>query len=554
MRIRVPIALSALVLVLACAAPKATPRTEEPSVLAQQYVSLLAAGDFEAATGYYSRAMRSALPAGKLRATWRATVEKVGPFQKQVGTRLEKVKVYDIVLVRTQFERDVLNLKVVFNADREIDGFFYTPADATPSSPSAVAPVEADPAATARGFVAQLAAGEFAAAASRMDDQMRAALPPEKLSKLWTSVQAEQGAFKGQLGVVAEEQGEYTILLVGCDFERQPLDLKVVVRRADNLVAGLFAQARYAPAPYANREAFVEREVTVGGEPWKLPGTLTLPKGAGPFPVLVLVHGSGPNDRDETIGPNKPFRDLAEGLASRGIAVLRYDKRTLVYRGRLGELKGQTVKDEAIDDALAAVALLKATPEIDPRKVFVLGHSLGGMLAPRIGKADASVAGLVLMAGAARPMHEVIVEQVTYLTSKGGAVPEEAQKEIEQLRRDAKRISEASFTADSPEMIQGIPASYWVDLRDYDAPVLAAKLRQPILVLQGERDYQVTMADLAQWKRALGAKKSATFKTYPKLNHLFTEGEGPSRPEEYSVAQHIPEYVLGDLAAWMKRQ
>src|SRR5262249_57372826 len=121
--------------------------------------------------------------------------------------------------------------------------------------------------------------------------------------------------------------------------------------------------------------------------------------GAGPFPGVGLAHGSGPNDRDETIAQNKPFKDLALGLASRGIAVLRYDKRTKVYPAKMAGLAGLTVKDEVVDDAIAAASMLRSQPRIDPARVFVLGHSLGGMLVPRIAAADAKLAGVIVMAG-----------------------------------------------------------------------------------------------------------------------------------------------------------
>src|SRR5690606_33004513 len=142
----------------------------------------------------------------------------------------------------------------------------------------------------------------------------------------------------------------------------------------------------YQAPSYADPARFSEREATVGSGTWALPGTLTLPKKEGKFPAVILVHGSGPNDRDETLGPNKPFRDLAHGLATRGIAVLRYDKRTLVHPKALASEVGAalTLREETIDDALAAAALLRTIPEVDASKIFVVGHSLGGTAIPRI--------------------------------------------------------------------------------------------------------------------------------------------------------------------------
>lgn len=156
-------------------------------------------------------------------------------------------------------------------------------------------------------------------------------------------------------------------------------------------------------APASTR--FTEESVTVGAEKWALQGTLPIP--VGPVAAaVVLVHGSGPNDRDETLGPNKPFRDLAWGLADRGIAVLRYEKRTRQYAGKMAGNPNLTVREETTDDAILAAALLRAHDRIDPKRVFVLGHSLGGTLAPRIAAEDRSLAGLIILAGATRPLME----------------------------------------------------------------------------------------------------------------------------------------------------
>ena len=199
-----------------------------------------------------------------------------------------------------------------------------------------------------------------------------------------------------------------------------PINVNVTLDKAGK-VEGLFMQPRggfpgaVAPAqrpPYSKPDSFTEREVSFGAEGWKLPGTLSVPKGEGPFAAVVLVHGSGPHDRDQTIGPNKIFRDLAEGLASKGVAVLRYEKRTKVHGAKLIEVKTITVREEAIDDAVAAAALLASQPEVNP-SAWSCRHSLGGYLAPRsptVGK----LAGYISMAGNTRPLEDLVVEQSEY--------------------------------------------------------------------------------------------------------------------------------------------
>lgn len=388
---------------------------------------------------------------------------------------------------------------------------------------------------------------------------MKEAAPAAKLSEIWAGIQTQLGAYKRRLGTRTEKPAQYDMVFVTTAFENQTVDLKVVVDEPGHVI-GFFILPVQAAAPaadagppaYAKPDSYREREVTVGSGEWALPGTLTTPVGSGPFPAVLLVHGSGPNDRDETVDANKPFRDLALGLASRGIAVLRYEKRTRKYSGKIAEVKGFTVQQETVEDALIALALLRGSQGIDPRRVFILGHSLGGMLLPRIGQSQPALAGLIVMAGAARPMEDLILEQVTYLANLDGTVTDPEKKQIEGLRAEVAKVK--ALKPGATESVLGAPASYWLDLQGYD-PVLGSKfLPQPMLILQGERDYQVTMTDFAAWKKGLSSKPNVTFKSYPKLDHLFLAGEGKSSPAEYEKPSHVDPAVLNDVAAWILAQ
>jgi dienelactone hydrolase len=281
---------------------------------------------------------------------------------------------------------------------------------------------------------------------------------------------------------------------------------------------------------------------------------LTVPAGAGKWPAVVLVHGSGRLDRDSTVAANKPFRDLATGLASRGVAVLRYDKRTMVHRARVSALKNFTVREETVDDALEAAKLLRAQPEVDPARVFVLGHSLGAMLIPRIGTADPTLAGLIVLAGPARSLEEAIVAQTRYLAMVDGAISAQEQQVIDQTAALADSVRALrSDEATSGRIIFGVPASYWLDLRGYDPPSAARVVKRPMLILQGERDIQVWPEEFARWKAALGSRPDVSFQSYPALNHLFIAGTGPGVPAEYEVPGHVAEEVIRDIADWIAR-
>ena len=411
----------------------------------------------------------------------------------------------------------------------------------------------AKPSATqvAEGMVDSMAKGDFASATKHFDATMKAAMSAEGLGPVWSQFAAQAGAFKSRTGSREAQEAGYQMVYVTCQFEKTTMDIKVVFDK-DGKITGLgfvphvsAADAQYSPPAYADMDRFDEREVTVGTGEWQLPGTLTMPKGEGPFPAVVLVHGSGPNDRDETIGPNKPFKDIAWGLASRGIAVLRYDKRSKVYgpkmakMANMGKMDNFTVKEEVIDDALAAVKVLRGSTGIDPKRVFVLGHSNGGLLSPRIGKADPKITGLIMMAGCiTQPVEKCVLRQATYIASLNGPITDDTKKEIDKQVQSFMKCAPDSYNQDFDDYIRA-------------APEMAKSLKQPMLIMQGARDYQAIEADFKTWKKVLGSKANATFKLYPDLNHLFMTGTGMATPEEYAKHGTVAQSVVSDISDWI---
>jgi fermentation-respiration switch protein FrsA (DUF1100 family) len=235
--------------------------------------------------------------------------------------------------------------------------------------------------------------------------------------------------------------------------------------------------------------------------------------------------------------------------------VLRYDKRTRVYPGKVVTLANLTVKDETIDDALAAVALLRETPQIDAKRIFILGHSLGGMLVPRIGLATQdNVAGFIIFAGATRPLEDEMVRQYEYIYGLDGQLTPQEKAEIDGYKRQAARIKQLTpADAGSKEPLLYVPPSYWLDLRGYFPPEVALKLKQPLLILQGERNYNVTMDAFHDWQHSLAGRTNDEFKSYAKLDHLFLEGSGSASDADYARARNIPKYVIEDIVTWIKK-
>ena len=395
-----------------------------------------------------------------------------------------------------------------------------------------------------------------------MTADLASKIPSAMLQQIWQNVQKQVGAYQKVTGARTEASEKGDSVYLTLSFEKLTLDAKLPVDLAGKIAGFTMSQhVDYSPPDYVKTASFHEQDVMVGSGEWALHGTLTIPNGTipngdRPFPAVAMVAGSGPADRDSTLGPNKPFRDLAWGIASRGVVVLRYNKRPNEHGVEFSKLANMTVKEEEIDDALLAAALLRKTPGVDPKRVFVLGHSLGATLAPRIGKADPDIAGLIILGGIARPMVDDIVRQVRYNFELHGPLTTQQQKIVDTLAKQVARANDPNLSADTPkeELPMNTPASYWLDLRGYHPEQVARSLPQPLLVLQAERDYQVTMDDFAAWKKGLAGKTNVEFHSYPKLNHLFMEGEGPSSDEEYTKPGHVSGAVVEDIAAWIKRQ
>ena len=410
----------------------------------------------------------------------------------------------------------------------------------------------------AEALVRDLEARRFGEAERRMSPQVVSQLDSARVATAWGQITAGAGTLQTLSRKQIVKQGEMHVVELDAAFQRQTL-LARVVMNPDGQVVGLWflPPESGSPAqtgqperpPYAEPDRFIEQAATVGAAPWQLAGTWSLPVGAARVPAVVLVHGSGPHDQDETIGPNKPFRDLAWGLASRGIGVLRYEKRTRAH-GAAFEAGPVTVEQEVIEDAVAALSLARSHPRVDPERVVLLGHSLGGMLAPEIALRDGKTAGVVLLAGANRTLAEMLEEQLTYIAS----LPESAAPEVQaQLRAvlDTARLLRAHALAPDVRAI-GAPASYVYDLDARKPLESVQRLTVPILVLQGGRDYQVTEVDLERWKGALSSQGRSTFRLYADLNHLFIRGIGKATPEEYARPGNVDVRVIDDITSWIQ--
>ncbi|WP_327092100.1 lysophospholipase [Nonomuraea sp. NBC_01738] len=381
-------------------------------------------------------------------------------------------------------------------------------------------------------------AGRFTEITDLCAPELRALAGPETLRAAWASCEPVTAVGEPVTERLDDDLVSVTIRMTTGQGE---IDVIMAVGTDGNLHGLRFAPVTepWAAPPYADQDSFDERDVSFGG----VAGTVSVPRPAGQrgqVPGVVLLGGGGPFDRDGTSGANKPLKDLAWGLASRGVAAARFDKLT----------PGATVTEEYVPPAVAAVRMLRAEPGVDPGRVFVLGHSMGGKVAPRVAVAEPDVAGLVIMAGDTQPMHEAAVRVARYLVSLDPAMTALA----ETVARQAAAVADPALSSTTPasELLFGWGGEYWLDLRGYDPVGTAATVDRPMLILQGGRDYQVTVeGDLAGWRAGLGHRQDVELRVHEADDHLFFPGEGPSTPASYAPPQHVDPAVVEGIAGWL---
>ncbi|PWY89723.1 alpha/beta-hydrolase [Aspergillus heteromorphus CBS 117.55] len=323
------------------------------------------------------------------------------------------------------------------------------------------------------------------------------------------------------------------------------------------------ASNRWKPPSYATSEDITETKLSLGRGIYKVGATLTLPTNPQPkTPCVILIAGSGPTDRDSTIRSLKPFKDLAYGLSSSGIAVCRFDKVTYTHGLWLKLLRrnrSMTLTDEYVYHVLDAVRQVRKHPGIS--EVFLLGHSLGAWPAAKITALDSAVAGCVLMACPAEQIYRCAVRQMRYLMAVNGGLARASNtmgEELVKLERQAEvadGLSPGSSVA-AGELPFGIGPAYWLEGREFNPLGYSEHLsRKPLLVLQGGRDYQATMKDdYARYYETFRGCVSVEFRVYESLNHLFVAGEGLSVPAEYDKSGNVDAKVVDDIVLWVRRQ
>ncbi|KAL2794858.1 Alpha/Beta hydrolase protein [Aspergillus keveii] len=397
----------------------------------------------------------------------------------------------------------------------------------------------------------------------RLFGPLRLLVPDSTIQRGYGIVTKTFGQLQGTGAPVISNGWWISSIDIPLQFQRAQFGLRLQMTSGGSLLGLRFlplhelglAEGWQSPS-YVNSEV-VESEITLGKGQFQVGGTLCLPPvqtEQSRSPCLIFVAGSGPIDRDSTVLENRPFKDLAWGLACRGIASIRFDKVTHTHPKTFRAQKNVTLTDEYVEHVVDALLHAQRHPGILPDKVFLVGHSLGAVVVPKLATLDASVAGCILMAGPAEPIYCSFVRQLRYLESLDGPEAPYLGKKIEQAQKQAELADSNSLSLSTPakKLAFGIGPSYWLDYRKFDPVGTVKTLEKPVLVLQGRRDYQVTAEDdYEQWQSALRGKDNVQFWLYERLNHLFIAGDGPSTPLEYMVPGNVDEQVIDDIAEWV---
>lgn len=377
------------------------------------------------------------------------------------------------------------------------------------------------------------------------------------IAKNWANVLRQNGKFVRKIKDESSVQGNFIIHTQLCKFEKKEVNFRLIWGE-NNKIKGFYFipvddRPKYKIPAYHNEAAASEKKILMTTDSYRIPGTLAIPNTPGKHPLVILVHGSGANDRDETVGPLKPFRDLSSGLTSQGIAVLRYEKRTRLFKSRMNhEASTYTVRQEVMEDVKKAIETAKNDSSIDPTQIYLCGHSFGGMMLPRLAKENPSVKGLIYLAPNARKLEDLFVAQAEYLANEL-TDPIKKNQYVDSVKSQRDRIKALNSKAvnDSSKIFES-PSSLWYELSSYDPIATAKSLDMPMLFIFGSRDYQVTSIDAELWLKAFKSNEKVTFKMYPKLNHFFVEGAGKSLPSEYEKPGNVDFGLITDIANWLK--
>lgn len=401
-------------------------------------------------------------------------------------------------------------------------------------------------------YVSQFLKGNFDDFYKDCDAKLRQSITRDALVKGWNTIIQAAGISGEPFSAVYARQKGYDVVVstvMGTLY-----NIKVtIVYGSDGKAVGI--RTTYVPKdPPAPQSTDQWEEVPVKVGEYRLPGMLTLPKGVQKPPVVLLIQGSGSSDMNESLGtaPNRPFEDIARGLAAQGVATLRYNKRTYQYPAGGGD----TIQYEMLDDAAAAVKLLGRDSRVDANRIYLLGHSLGGMMAPKIAADNPQIKGIISMAGSLRTLQDLSLDQNKAVIAAETSLTEQQKNDV-LTQVEAELDKTKTLDDGGTGYIMGISTNYWKSLNAIHSAEIVKNLNIPMLILQGGADFQVYPdKDYTLWQTALKGRSNATFKLYDGLSHLFMPNQisanGVPDVSVYNAPDHVAPQVITDIAAWVE--
>lgn len=378
--------------------------------------------------------------------------------------------------------------------------------------------------------------------------ELKKSLSREQLNSVFSSFEAQCGSYlKSENWFVASFNNQW--LITSClVFQNIEIKLEMTIGK-DSIIYGLYFKplAKKKNKLISDDVSYREEKAIIKTGKFSMDALMCYPSHRELFPCVILIPGSGPADMNETIYSNTPFLDIAHFLAKQGIASLRFNKRTFQCGSEMDPNK-ITLNEEYVEDVLSAIELLKKNSNIDGKRIYLVGHSLGGMILPRILSKTSDVKGAVFMAANSSRLEDIILKQVLCLNS----FPNDKVVELRSQVENVKKIIDGDFDPKVGTPLN-LPFSYWKDLGLYKPIKMLNKVSIPMLFVNGGRDYQVPVEELLEWKRNLKNKENVSFKIYPTLSHIFMEGSEKPGPNDYIKKSVVSKDFLNDLSDWIKK-
>ncbi|GAB6087497.1 alpha/beta hydrolase [Alkaliphilus crotonatoxidans] len=409
----------------------------------------------------------------------------------------------------------------------------------------------------AEALVENMIRGDFKEARADFSREVADILTEEVLKEGWDTTIEPLGSYIRRVSTTSTTNNQQLTVKVLLEYEGNGVLVTTVFNTKGQVTGLRTTYEEIKEAEGAN--SLLESDVTIAGDPGlPLKGKLTLPDGVDNPPVVILVHGSGASDMDEAISGNTPFKDIAQGLADRGIATIRYNKRYYQYPEAAEKLGNAiTLEDEVLEDVYTAIELAKADERINSKEIYVLGHSLGGSLAPAIADRYPELAGIISMAGTLRPLYEVSYDQVLEAAEAIRPTLSDQDKELleqqlKQVEADIKTLRNLPEDLSDNTKLLDLPVKYWRSIIQYSGERYIDRVSLPILVLQGDADFQVyPEVDYVLWQEKLSNRNNATLHLYPGLNHLMMPTQNKRDLSEYAVKSKVDNQVMDDIAEFI---